>query len=164
MPCPNRNTGKIAGKSGIQPMGWKGPSKVGYYMSGYRQRTGSGSRWTDLRYAGTCKVCGTKLPAGSRAYGDAGRRQCRSRCFSMTALNAASGTAATGAMRRRLGRRLRLPRRELRVLGSSNSPTIDRSQPLWTVKVGPLPPATSNVTRFPPPQTHTVTTAWFAGN
>ncbi len=48
------------------------------------------------------------------------------------------------------------------VLGSSDSPTIDRSQPLWTVKVGPLPPATSSVTHFPPPEIHTVTTAWFA--
>jgi hypothetical protein len=36
---------------------------------------------------------------------------------------------------------------------------IDRSHPLWTVKVGPL-----RAGNLPPPQTHTVTTAWFAGN
>ncbi|MGH3596262.1 MAG: hypothetical protein ACRDUT_09910 [Mycobacterium sp.] len=38
---------------------------------------------------------------------------------------------------------------------------IDRSMPLWTVKIGQLGSATAN---FPPPQTHTVTTAWFAGD
>jgi hypothetical protein len=42
----------------------------------------------------------------------------------------------------------------------SDSP-IDRSNPLWTVKVGQVGSSTS---RFPPPQTHTVITAWFAGN
>jgi serine/threonine protein kinase, bacterial len=36
---------------------------------------------------------------------------------------------------------------------------IDRSHPLWTVKVGPVMPG-----NLPPPQTHAVTTAWFAGN
>jgi serine/threonine-protein kinase len=36
---------------------------------------------------------------------------------------------------------------------------IDRSHPLWTVKVGPV-----RAGNLPPPQTHTVTTAWFAGN
>jgi serine/threonine-protein kinase len=36
---------------------------------------------------------------------------------------------------------------------------VDRSQPLWTVKVGPL--GAGNI-HFPPPQTHAVTTAWFA--
>ena len=41
--------------------------------NGYR-RGGSGSRWMDFRYAGTCKVCGAQLPAGSRAYWDAGAR------------------------------------------------------------------------------------------
>lgn len=35
---------------------------------------------------------------------------------------------------------------------------IDRSAPLWTVKVGQL------VTPSAPPQTHPVTTAWFAGD
>lgn len=38
---------------------------------------------------------------------------------------------------------------------------IDRSAPAWTVKVGQL--GASN-THFPPPQTRTVTTAWFAGD
>jgi hypothetical protein len=38
---------------------------------------------------------------------------------------------------------------------------IDRSLPVWTVKVGPLG---SPTTDFPPPRTHTVTTAWFAGD
>ena len=38
---------------------------------------------------------------------------------------------------------------------------IDRSMPAWTVKVGQLGSPTAE---FPPPQTHTVTTAWFAGD
>jgi hypothetical protein len=38
---------------------------------------------------------------------------------------------------------------------------IDRSAPVWTVKVGELGTPT---THFPPPQTRAVTTAWFAGN
>ncbi len=38
---------------------------------------------------------------------------------------------------------------------------IDRSMPAWTVKVGPLGSPTAE---FPPPQTHTVATAWFAGD
>jgi hypothetical protein len=38
---------------------------------------------------------------------------------------------------------------------------IDRSQPLWTVKVGDLG---NPETQFPPPQIHMVTTAWFAGD
>jgi hypothetical protein len=37
---------------------------------------------------------------------------------------------------------------------------VDRSTPAWTVKVGQLGTPTEH---FPPPQTHTVTTAWFAG-
>src|ERR1700677_245784 len=37
---------------------------------------------------------------------------------------------------------------------------IDRSQPLWTVKVGSLG---GGEPHLPPPQTRTVTTAWFAG-
>jgi hypothetical protein len=36
-----------------------------------RRAGGSGSRWMDLRYAGTCKVCGAALPAGERAFWDA---------------------------------------------------------------------------------------------
>jgi hypothetical protein len=38
---------------------------------------------------------------------------------------------------------------------------VDRSQALWTVKVGPLGAGDPH---FPPPQTRTVTTAWFAGD
>jgi hypothetical protein len=38
---------------------------------------------------------------------------------------------------------------------------VDRSTPAWTVKVGQLGTPTEH---FPPPQTHTVTTAWFAGS
>jgi hypothetical protein len=35
------------------------------------RRTGSkGSRWMELRYAGTCKVCGKRVPAGETAYYD----------------------------------------------------------------------------------------------
>jgi hypothetical protein len=37
---------------------------------------------------------------------------------------------------------------------------VDRSQPLWTVKVGSLG---GGEPHLPPPQTRTVTTAWFAG-
>jgi hypothetical protein len=38
---------------------------------------------------------------------------------------------------------------------------IDRLAPVWTVKVGQLGTPT---TRFPPPRTRAVTSAWFAGN
>jgi hypothetical protein len=38
---------------------------------------------------------------------------------------------------------------------------IDRSAPVWTVKVGQLGTPT---THFPPPQTRAVTTVWFAGD
>lgn len=38
---------------------------------------------------------------------------------------------------------------------------IDRSAPVWMVKIGQLGTPT---THFPPPQTRAVTTAWFAGN
>ncbi|HWF30036.1 MAG TPA: hypothetical protein VG327_16985 [Mycobacterium sp.] len=37
---------------------------------------------------------------------------------------------------------------------------IDRSAPVWTVKVGQLGTPTAH---FPPPQTRSVTSAWFAG-
>lgn len=36
---------------------------------------------------------------------------------------------------------------------------VDRSKPWWTVRTGPLG---AGERHFPPPQTHTVTTAWFA--
>ena len=40
-----------------------------------RRVTGSrGSRWMALRYAGTCKVCGTRVPAGTTAYYDSAAR------------------------------------------------------------------------------------------
>ena len=38
-------------------------------------------------------------------------------------------------------------------------PSSTVRHPLWTVKVGPV-----RMGNLPPPQTHTVTTAWFAGN
>jgi hypothetical protein len=31
-------------------------------------------RWMDLRYAGTCKVCGARIGRGERGYWDAGAR------------------------------------------------------------------------------------------
>jgi hypothetical protein len=31
-------------------------------------------RWMDLRYAGTCKVCGARIGKGERGYWDAGAR------------------------------------------------------------------------------------------
>ena len=40
-------------------------------------------------------------------------------------------------------------------------PCIDRSAPVWTVKVGRLG---GQITPLPPPETHAVTTAWFAGD
>jgi hypothetical protein len=47
------------------------------------------------------------------------------------------------------------------LVAATGSPAIDRSQALWTVKVGPLG---AGAAHFPPPQTHAVTTAWFAGD
>lgn len=41
------------------------------------------------------------------------------------------------------------------------SEAIDRSQPFWMVQVGPPGP---DSVHFPPPETRTVVTAWFAGN
>jgi hypothetical protein len=38
---------------------------------------------------------------------------------------------------------------------------VDRSSPLWTIKVGELGAPS---THFPPPETRTVTTAWFVGD
>jgi len=47
----------------------------GYRRSGYRGGGGgAGSRWLTLRYAGSCKVCGAELPAGSFAFCDAATR------------------------------------------------------------------------------------------
>lgn len=52
--------------------------------------------------------------------------------------------------------------KNLTVLGPPNGgPAVDRSHPLWTVKVGELG---SGNAHFPAPKTHTVTTAWFAGS
>jgi hypothetical protein len=44
---------------------------------------------------------------------------------------------------------------------NQGGPCIDRSAPVWTVKVGRLGGQT---TPLPPPQTHAVTSAWFAGD
>lgn len=49
----------------------------------------------------------------------------------------------------------------LTVLVQPGQQVIDRSAPMWTVKVGELGAADPH---FPPPQTRTVTTAWFAGD
>jgi hypothetical protein len=46
------------------------------------------------------------------------------------------------------------------VLGLPNASAIDRSAPVWTVKVGVLG---TPGTPLPPPQTRNVTTAWLAG-
>jgi hypothetical protein len=41
----------------------------------YRLASGSaGSRWMSLRYAGSCKVCGSRIAAGEQAYWDANAR------------------------------------------------------------------------------------------
>ncbi|AGK88006.1 hypothetical protein M041_gp13 [Mycobacterium phage Severus] len=42
--------------------------------TGYRNRRPSGSRWMNLHFAGTCKVCGQEIKAGSRAYWDRANR------------------------------------------------------------------------------------------
>lgn len=34
-------------------------------------RSGGGSRWMDLRFAGPCKVCGNEIAAGARGFWDA---------------------------------------------------------------------------------------------
>lgn len=48
---------------------------MSYYRNKYRRSTGgAGSRWMNLRYAGTCKVCGNSIPKGEFAYWDAGAR------------------------------------------------------------------------------------------
>jgi hypothetical protein len=47
------------------------------------------------------------------------------------------------------------------VLAGETTPAIDDSQPVWTVKVGPLGGGNEH---FPPPETHAVTTAWYASN
>lgn len=51
------------------------------YRSNYRggygrntRRSTGGSRWMDLRYKGTCKVCKRQVPAGERAFYDAESR------------------------------------------------------------------------------------------
>jgi hypothetical protein len=44
------------------------------YNSARRSNNSQGSRWMDLRYAGTCKVCGSHIPAGTRAFWDAGAK------------------------------------------------------------------------------------------
>jgi hypothetical protein len=47
-------------------------------MSNYRRRNGArstgGSRWMNLRYAGTCKVCGASIAVGASAFYDAGAK------------------------------------------------------------------------------------------
>ncbi len=48
----------------------------------------------------------------------------------------------------------------LAVLAPMNSDPIDRSAPAWTVKVGPDEAPDSSA---PPPVTHRIQTAWFAG-
>jgi hypothetical protein len=50
---------------------------MAYNRSGYRRgatRTGGASRWMNLRYAGTCKVCGQGVAAGENAFYDAAAR------------------------------------------------------------------------------------------
>jgi hypothetical protein len=53
------------------------------------------------------------------------------------------------------------PGENLAVLEGTSAPAVDRAQLLWTVKVGPYG---AGIVHFPPPQTHTVTTACSAGN
>jgi hypothetical protein len=45
-------------------------------------------------------------------------------------------------------------------INADETSAIDRSSPLWAVQVGPPGPESVH---FPPPETHAVTTAWFAG-
>jgi hypothetical protein len=46
-------------------------SRRGIYR---RSTSGGGSRWMSLRYAGSCKVCGSRIAAGETAYWDAGAK------------------------------------------------------------------------------------------
>jgi hypothetical protein len=39
-----------------------------------RSSTGSWSRWMQVRYAGVCRVCGSRIAAGEQAYWDASAR------------------------------------------------------------------------------------------
>lgn len=50
---------------------------------------------------------------------------------------------------------------DLTVLAKPDQAVVDRSTALWTVQVGELGPENPH---FPPPQTRTVRTAWFAGH
>lgn len=40
-----------------------------------RSVSASRSRWMELRYAGTCRVCGENIPAGATAYWDAAAKK-----------------------------------------------------------------------------------------
>ncbi len=44
------------------------------YNRNRRSASRAGSRWMALRYAGTCKVCGSRIAAGAWAYWDAAAR------------------------------------------------------------------------------------------
>lgn len=44
------------------------------YSRNYRRTSSAGSRWMNLRYAGECKVCGSRIAAGETAYWDASAR------------------------------------------------------------------------------------------
>jgi hypothetical protein len=44
------------------------------YGNRYRRSGSAGSRWMQLRYAGTCKVCGKPIARGETAYWDASTR------------------------------------------------------------------------------------------
>lgn len=40
------------------------------YRNSYRRSSAPRSRWMELKYAGTCKVCGTTIAKGALAYWD----------------------------------------------------------------------------------------------
>lgn len=43
---------------------------MSYNRYNRNRRSTGGSRWMALRYAGICKVCGTRIPAGTTAFYD----------------------------------------------------------------------------------------------
>lgn len=66
------------------------------YGSRYRRTSGGGgSRWMNMRYAGTCRVCGKRAPAGKTAFWDAATKQIT--CYAIECAEADGLTEITGS-------------------------------------------------------------------
>lgn len=48
---------------------------MAYYRNNTRRTAAQSSRWMNLRYAGTCKVCGSTVAEGDHAFYDAASRK-----------------------------------------------------------------------------------------